>query len=118
MAISAKNFGFADRLPIRQKNFEARPTDPRSDADFRQLPILSATPIFPDCRSFSEILRFSPISRNLILLKMSNHAKDLNEIVSEDLRKLSQLEELYGVYVEHTLKFAKSFLTRLDSLSE
>jgi len=43
---------------------------------------------------------------------------DLNEIVSEDLRKLSQLEELYGVYVEHTLKFAKSFLTRLDSLSE
>ena len=43
---------------------------------------------------------------------------ELNEIVSEDLRKLSQLEELYGVYVEHTLKFAKSFLTRLDSLSE
>ena len=44
--------------------------------------------------------------------------KELNCIVESDLRKLCQLEELYSVYVEQTLKFAKSFLTRLDSLSE
>jgi len=58
VAISARKFGFADRLPIRQKNFKATPTDPRSDADFPRLPILSAAPIFPDCR-FSRQFRFS-----------------------------------------------------------
>ncbi|CAG5088943.1 Oidioi.mRNA.OKI2018_I69.PAR.g12019.t1.cds [Oikopleura dioica] len=44
------------------------------------------------------------------------HFPELNCIVESDLRKLCQLEELYSVYVEQTLKFAKTFLTRLDSL--
>jgi len=58
VAISAKNFGFDNRLPIRQKSFKARPTDPRSDADFPRLflpipqfcrfPDFADPPIFPD----------------------------------------------------------------------